>query len=71
LIVYDAVIAKAYWLYFQKYFSDENTRVPKSKATTVTVRIPIGNELSAATIDYMRASKAGFMARFAKVVHHD
>ncbi len=71
LIVYDAIDRKAYWLYFQKYFSDDKTRVPKAKATTVTVRIPIANELSAATIDYMRARKTTFMARFAKAVHHD
>lgn len=71
LIVYDAVMAKAYWLYFQKHFSDDKIRVPKAKSTTVTVRIPIGNELSATTINYMRARKATFMARFAKVVHHD
>jgi len=71
LIVYDAIDRKAYWLYFQKYFSDDKTRDPKAKATTVTVRIPIANELSAATIDYMRAWKTTFMARFAKAVHHD
>jgi hypothetical protein len=71
LIVYDAVVAKAYWLYFQKHFSDDKTRVPKAKSKTVTVRIPIANELSAATIDYMREKKAIFMARFAKVGHHD
>jgi hypothetical protein len=71
LIVYDAIAAKAYWLYFQKYFSDDKTRDPKAKATTVTVRIPIENELSGATIDYMRARKTKFMARFAKVSHHD
>ena len=71
LIVYDAIDRNAYWLYFQKYFSDDKTREPTAKATTVTVRIPIGNELSAATIDYMRARKTTFMARFAKAVHHD
>jgi hypothetical protein len=71
LIVYDAVIAKAYWVYFQKHFADDKTRVSKPKSTTVTVRIPIGNELSPATIDYMRAVKATFMAHFAKVTHHD
>jgi hypothetical protein len=66
-----AVIAKAYWVYFQKHFADDKTRAPKPRSTTVTVRIPIGKELSAATIDYMRAVKATFMAIFAKVTHHD
>ena len=71
LIVYDAASRKAYWLYFQKYFKDDKTREPKAKATTVTVRIPIANEMSDATVDYMRGRKAAFMARFAKVSHHD
>lgn len=71
LIVYDSTVRKAYWLYFQKYFEDDKTRKPKAKATTVTVKIPIGNELSEAAVDYMRARKTTFMARFAKVRHHD
>jgi hypothetical protein len=71
LIVYDAVARKAYWLYFQKYFKDDKAREPKAKATTVTVRIPIANEMSDATVDYMRGRKAAFMARFAEVSHHD
>jgi hypothetical protein len=71
LIVYDAINRKAYWLYFQKHFKDDKNREPKARATTVTVRIPVANELSEATIDYMRARKTAFMARFAKVHHHD
>lgn len=71
LIVYDATNRKAYWLYLQKYFQDDESRGPKAGATTVTVRIPAANELSEATIDYMRARKAAFMARFAKETHRD
>ena len=71
LVVYDAIERKAFWLYFQRYFDEDKTREPKAKATTVTVRIPIGNVISETTIDYMRARKAKFMARFAKVNHHD
>jgi hypothetical protein len=69
--VYDAFGRTGYWLYFQKYFADDKTRKPAAKATTVTVRIPIDNVMSDTTIDYMRATKAEFMARFAKVKHHD
>jgi hypothetical protein len=71
LIVYDAIDRKAYWLYFQKYFTDDKMRQPKAKATTVTLRIPISNVMSGATIDYMRARKTTFMARFTKAVYHD
>ena len=31
LIVYDAIDRKAYWLYFQKYFSDDKTRSRKRR----------------------------------------
>jgi hypothetical protein len=71
LIVYDASLRKAYWLYFQRYFAEDDARKPGERATTVTVRIPIANEMSDSTVDYMRSSKAAFMARFAKVSHHD
>jgi hypothetical protein len=71
LVVYDALERKAYWLYFQKYFDEDKTREPKPKATTVTVRIPIGNVMSEAAIDHMRAIRAECTARFAKVKHHD
>ncbi len=71
LIVYDAIERKAYWAYFQQYFTEDEGREPKTRATTVTLRIPIGNELPDATIEYMRARKRSFMARFAKVAHHD
>jgi hypothetical protein len=71
LIVYDAIIRKAYSLYFQKYFTDDKSREPKARATTVTVRIPIADEMSEQTLDDMRVIKARFMARFARVRHHD
>jgi len=71
LIVYDAIDRKAFWLDFQKYFGDDKSRGPKAKAATVTVRIPIANQVSTATVDYMREKKAKFMASFGKVGHHD
>ncbi len=71
LIVYDAIEREAYWLYFQKCFTEDKLRQPKLRATTVTVRIPIGNVMSGATVDFMRARKTTFMTRFAKAVYHD
>jgi hypothetical protein len=70
LIVYDALVRKAYWLYFQAYFQSETAREPRANATKVNVRIPIADELSEATIDYMRDRKVAFMERFAEVRHH-
>jgi hypothetical protein len=71
LIVYDAIDRKAYWLYIQKYFRYDRSRGPKAKATTVTVRIPVDNEMSESTIDYMCARKTAFMASFTLGRHHD
>ncbi len=69
LIVYDAANSDAYWLYVQKYFDDDPSRMPSKKASTVTVRIPITNTLTAATIDYMKDRKDKRLAQFKKVKH--
>lgn len=71
LIVYDAMTRTAYWLYFQKYFGDEETRKPNSNTTTVTVRIPVGDVLSETTMAYMRESMTRCTAELARVRHHD
>jgi hypothetical protein len=42
LIVFDSQARMAYWLYIQKYFSDDPNRAPAAGAATVTVRIPVG-----------------------------
>ena len=69
LIVFDAMSSVAYWLYIQKYFTDDTSQRPGAKATTVTVRIPAGNVVSAATIDYMKDRKDKVMAKYDKVQH--
>jgi hypothetical protein len=71
LIVYDAIVRTAYWLYIQKYFKADRSRGPRARATTVTVRIPVDNKMSESTIDYMRARKTAFMASFTLGRHHD
>jgi hypothetical protein len=71
LIVYDAIDRKAYWIHVQQYFKDDKSRGPGKRATTVTVRIPVANEMSESTIDYMRARKTAFMASLTLGRHHD
>jgi len=71
LIVYDSINRKAYWLYIQKYFKEDKTRAPKAGATTVRLRIPVGNEMSEPTVDYMRARKTASIASFTPGIHHD
>jgi hypothetical protein len=69
LVVYDAINKVAYWLYIQKYFEDDPSREPGDKATTVTVRIPLGNVFNDATLTYMKGRKEELMAQFQPVKH--
>jgi hypothetical protein len=69
LIQYDAQQKKAYWLYIQAYFTDDASRKPKGGAKTLTVRIPLANEFTEDTVDYMRARKAAIQAQYGKGDH--
>ena len=71
LILFDAVARRAYWLDIQKHPKNHEIQEPKPKSSSITLRIPIGNEMSEATVDEMRSRKAAFMARLARVSHHD
>ena len=55
LVLYDAGKTKAYWLYLQTYFAAGNK--PKKNAATMTVRVPMQNEFTEQTVDYMRERK--------------
>jgi hypothetical protein len=63
LIVYDARERKAFWLDVQRYISAEPSRQPKKGAKTFTVHIPLTNDFSGTTVDYMRERKAKVLAR--------
>jgi hypothetical protein len=62
LILYDAQERRAYWLDVQRYLAEAPRRRPKRGAKTVRVRIPVANEFTEQTVDYMRAMKAKFLA---------
>ncbi len=49
----------------------DKTREPRPKATAVTVRIPVANVMSNATIRFMREKKNAVMANLARTSHHD
>jgi hypothetical protein len=70
LIVYDSINKCAYWLYIQSYFKRNPRRKPGTKKTT-TVRIPIGNEFSDVTVDYIRERKAAAHEQVLNKVSHD
>jgi hypothetical protein len=69
LILYDAREKKAYWLYVQAYFAESLQRRPRKGLKSVTVRIPVANELTEDTIDYMRDRKAARLARMGDADH--
>jgi hypothetical protein len=59
LILYDAKAVKAYWLYVQPYFAAQKR--PRKNAGTITVRVPVANELTEQTVDYMRERKEALL----------
>lgn len=70
LILYDAQEKKAYWLYVQAYFTEDPSRRPKRGVKTITVRIPLANQFTEDTVDYMRARKAARLAQLGEGNHH-
>jgi len=71
LVLFDARRASAYWLYVQDYFESDPLRRPRSGAKTLTVRVPVANEFTPATVDYMRARKAAILAQIeGRLGHH-
>lgn len=50
LVLYDAQEDRAFWLYVQEYFRQQQWSKRSGKATTVTVHIPTANVLDEASI---------------------
>ena len=51
LVLYDARKVVAYWLYVQNYFGVDPSRRPKAGVQSVTLRLPVANVFSEATVD--------------------
>lgn len=62
LIVYDARETRAYWVDIGRYFTADSSRRPRLGARTIRVRIPVTNEFTEETVDYMRGRKAEILA---------
>ena len=72
LVLYDAGARKAFWLYVQEYFGAEPSRLPKRGAKSVTVRVPVANEFTEATVDYARQRKERILRQLeGRVKHHE
>lgn len=70
LILYDARNKKAYWLYVQEHFAFDPSLKPKAGARSLTLRVPIVNEFTEATVDYTRESKSKVLAQITGRIQH-
>jgi hypothetical protein len=71
LILYDVGEQRAYWLYIQEYFGSDPSRRPHPRVQTLTLRIPVANEFTGATVEYIRETKARILAQIAGKIRHD
>ena len=63
LILYDAQARRAYWIHVQDYFAVDPSRGPKRGTKSLTVYIPLANELTEDAVDCMRARKGEILAK--------
>ena len=61
LILYDAKSDRAYWQYVQGYFESNTGLRPKTNATSISVRLPVGNEFNEGTVEYARTRKEALL----------
>lgn len=71
LILYDAVAARAYWIYVQESLSAGSGKRPAKRAKSMTLRVPVKNELTAGMIDYMRERKAAILQQLKGQIQHE
>ena len=72
LILYDARQQTAYWVYVQDRFGKQSPHGFLRSGSTCTLRIPLTNEFTEATVDYARERKAAILAQIeGKMKHHD
>ncbi len=71
LVLYDARARRAFWLYAQEHFGAGPARKPKRGAMSVTVRVPVANELTEGTVDYARQRKELILRQMeGRIQHH-
>lgn len=70
LILFDATMRRAYWLYVQRYFQVDPSRKPRQGARTVRVRVPKRQAVSRTAIKTMRAYKQRVLQQVEGVIDH-
>jgi uncharacterized protein DUF4365 len=69
LIVYDAQMRRAYWLYLQHYFEATGIRAEKLTNDSLTLRIPARNVVNLAAIKRWRRNKEQALRRIGAIEH--
>jgi hypothetical protein len=70
LVLYDALEKRAFWLYVQRYFAEDPARKPKGPVRSLTLRVPVDQEFTEATVDYARGRKAAILGQIAGEVDY-
>ena len=70
LVLYDAAIGRAYWLYLQEAIRSGTVRRPGRGVERVTLRIPVANEFNAETVNLARRIKATILDRIEGIIDH-
>lgn len=71
LILFDASRRRAYWLYIQRYFRQDLSRLPKEGAKTVRVRVPRRQAVSRRAVAKLRDFKQAILDRLRGILNHD
>jgi hypothetical protein len=70
LVLFDARKRRAWWLYMQRYFEEDPSRVPRKGAKTVRVFFPLRQRFGRRTVVAMRAWKQTVLEQtWGKIAH--
>jgi hypothetical protein len=70
LVLFDAKRRCAWWLYMQRYFAEEPTRVPRPGAKTIRVFLPMRQRFGRRTVVAMQSWKRAILEQFRGRVAH-
>lgn len=70
LVLYDAHLDKAYWLYVQRHFEQIEGFDPSAVGQTFAVQLPVANEVSVEALREFRNFKERVLAQAQSVIRH-
>jgi hypothetical protein len=70
LVLFDASRRRAYWLYVQRYFAEDEARRPRSRARTLRVYVPVRQTVSRRAIARMRLFKQAVLVQLEGAIDH-